>query len=151
MRTLFLLVVALGACDLQPPPKKSAPPTTATATNLPPPPPTQPDVAPPVVDAGVAAVVVDAAAPPPPPIDAMETSAACNDVGVKIATSIIDNAQDAAQKATLTQERDRIVRRVAEACTRDNWSAPARECFLKAKTAEEMQICGKDLAAPRDE
>ncbi len=152
MRTLLLLVVAVAACDLQPPPpKKSAPPTTATPTDLPPPP-VRPDIPPPPIaaDAGVAAVVVDAAVAPPP-IDAMETSAPCNDVGVKIATSIIDNAQDPAQKATLTQERDRIVRRVAEACTRDNWSAAARQCFLKAKTAEEMQICGKDLAAPRDE
>ncbi len=81
----------------------------------------------------------------------METSAPCNEVGVKIATSLIDSAQDAAQKATLTQERDRIVRRVAEACTRDSWSEASRDCFLKAKTQEEMQICGQNLAAPRED
>jgi hypothetical protein len=136
VRSLLLLVMALGACDLQPPPpKKTPPPTTATPTDLPPPPP-QLDVA------------VDAAPAAPP--DAFETSAACNDVGVKVAASIIDNATDPAQKSQLGQERDRIVRRVAEACTRDNWTQPQRDCFLKAKTADEMQACGRDLAAPRE-
>lgn len=157
MRSLLLLVIALGACDLQPPPKKApklassqpAPAAEPTPTNVPPAPPvdTPPSAQP---DAGVAAVVVDAAAPTAPP-DAFETTAACNEVAVKIAASIIDNAQDPAQKAALIQERDRMVRRVAEACTRDKWPEASRKCFLTAKTPDEMQICGKDLAAPRDE
>ncbi|MFN0249107.1 MAG: hypothetical protein ACKV2T_19645 [Kofleriaceae bacterium] len=158
MRSLLLLAIALGACDLQPPPKKSPPPPT-TPTDLPPPP--TPNTPPPpepvlVVDAGVGAVadaggaaVVDAAAPVAPP-DAVETSAPCNDVGVKVAASIIETATDPAQKAALTQERDRIVRRVAEACTRDGWTKAQRDCFLTAKTAEDMQACGRDLAAPRE-
>ena len=153
MRSLLLLVIALGACDLQPPPpKKAAPPTPAATPTDPPPPPPQPDVpSPPSPQpAGSGSAVVDAGAPAAPP-DALETSAACNDVGVKVATSIIDSAEDPAQKSALTQERDRIVRRVAEACTRDNWSAPQRECFLKAKTAAEMQVCGRELAAPRED
>jgi hypothetical protein len=42
------------------------------------------------------------------------------------------------------------VRRTAEACTRDNWPPSARECFLKAKTTADMQVCGQNLAAPRE-
>ncbi len=137
VRILLLLVMALGACDLRPPPPKtSAPPTTATPTALPPPPPS-------LSDAGM-----DEPASTP---DAMETSLPCNEVGTKIAASIIEGAQDPQQKSQLQQERDRIVRRVAEACTRDQWTAPQRECFLKATTPETMQECGRDLAAPRDD
>lgn len=136
MRTLFLFVVALSACDLQPPPKKQPPSEPSDparqAPSIPTPEPALPD----------AAVA--------PPIDAFETSPACNDVGVKVAASVVDNAQDPAQKAALSQDRDRIVRRVAEACTRDSWPESARDCFLKAKSPADMQECGKDLAAPRE-
>lgn len=131
MRSLLLFVVALAACDLHPPPKKKPAPATPQPADTPPPP-----------EPG-------SAAEPAPPV--FETSAACNEVGVKVAGALIDSAQDPTQKATLTQERDRIVRRVAEACTRDNWPPASRECFLKAKTQEEMQICGQGLAAPREE
>lgn len=135
MRSLLLLVIALGACDLQPPPKGKPKPTANSGSNETPPPP--PDVP------------ADAAVPSTP--DAMETSAACNDIGVKIATQMLTEATDPAQKSMLTQERDRIVRRVAEACTRDNWPPAARDCFLKATTSQQMQECGKDLAAPHED
>ena len=142
MRSLLLLVIAFGACDLQPPPPKKAPAAPPAGSDAPAPSTTPPPPPPALPDAGAA----PALAP-----DAMETTAACTEVAARIAGSVIDSAQDPAQKAALTQERDRIVRRVAEACTRDAWSEASRACFLKAKTSDEMQACGKDLAAPRDE
>jgi hypothetical protein len=106
-----------------------------------PPPPTPGDDTP--------AAPADAAAAPAP--DAFETSAACNDIGIRIAAQMLTEATDPTQKSALTQERDRIVRRVAEACTRDNWPKDARDCFMKATTSAQMQECGKNLAAPRED
>jgi len=147
VRTLSLLLFptlfAATSCDLQPPPKKQPPPPAVA--DLPPPP---PDETP-----GSAAVPppspVDAGMPVAPP-DALEVTAACTDVGVKIAKTMTDEAQDPAQKAALEQARTQTVRRIAEACTQDSWPASARDCFLTAKTTAEMQVCGQNLAAPRE-
>lgn len=143
---LSLLLLASAACDLQPPPKQRAAPTEPAATpptNMPPtPPPTLPvdaGVAP-VADAPAAAVPVDAALP--------EVSSQCLAIGAHIADVLIREATDPAQKAALEQDKTKIVRRSAEGCTRDAWSAEAQACFLKAQTVDAMQVCGKNLKAP---
>ncbi len=86
---------------------------------------------------------VDAGAPALPPV-----SQDCLDVAGHIAEVLISEAKDDQQKAQLEQEKTKIIRRSAEACTRDGWKPEVRTCFLKAAKTEQMQICAKDLAAP---
>jgi hypothetical protein len=147
---LSLLVVAscgLVACEHEPPPKKAPAaqptpppaddPTHAAAPPATPPsaPPTAPPAAPPTaVDAGVDAL---------PPV-----SQDCVDISAHIATVLIAEAKDPSQKATLEQEKTKIIRRSAEACTRDGWKPATLACFTKATTTEQMQVCARDLAAP---
>lgn len=136
MRSCLTLLLVLGACDLKPPPKQ--PPATADA----------------IEDAGAGAM----ATPPEPagdaggpraPADAMiEVTQPCLAVAVKIADVLIASMTDPAQKAALEQDRTKLVRRTAEGCTRDAWSEPARACFLKATTREQLQLCGRNLQAP---
>ncbi len=92
-------------------------------------------------------------APPPPdggvaPDALLVVSQGCIDVGSHVAEILIADAKDPMQKAALEQERAKIVRRSAEACTRDGWSATGQKCFLDAKTSAGMQVCGKNLKAP---
>jgi hypothetical protein len=66
-----------------------------------------------------------------------------------LADVMLSEAKDPAQKAALEQDKTKIVRRAAEACTRDAWKPSVLECFAKATTTEAMQICARDLAAPQ--
>ncbi len=157
----FLLLSALGACELEPPPKKAPPanptpppvadPTAAAPTPAnPTPPPANPPSAtptpppanptPPPIAAGSGAGSGSAALPP--------VSQPCLDVSAHIAEALIVEAADPGQKAAMEQEKTKIIRRSAEACTRDAWKPTVMKCFLDAKTTAEMQICAKDLAGP---
>ncbi len=139
---LFGASTLLAACEHEPPPKKApaaqpTPPPAGDPTQAAPqPPPTQPPPPSPTaaVDAGVDAL---------PPV-----SQDCLDVSGHIAEVLIAEAKDDQQKAQLEQEKTKIIRRSAEACTRDAWKAEVRACFLKATKTEQMQTCAKDLAAP---
>ena len=139
MLSLALFAVA---CEHEPPPKKSAPtqapppPAGSAAT----PPPNTPPPPPAAVDAGVAAPTAADEAPEP--------SQPCLDMGTHLAEVMLSEAKDPAQKAALEQDKTKIVRRAAEACTRDAWKPSVLECFAKATSTEQMQICARDLAGP---
>ncbi len=152
MRALLascLLLSALGACELEPPPKKAPAAAPAMPQPVPepaaiapppatPPAPTAPPPGPPTVPEGAGR---GSAALPP-------VSQPCLDVSGHIADTLIAEAADPAQKATMEQEKTKIIRRSAEACTRDAWKPTVMKCFLDAKTTAEMQTCAKDLAGP---
>ena len=149
----LFLVLALGAgCDHKPTPAGSgvattepAPPTPAAPTgDTPPPPPPSAGSAQPVptVDAGVAVVPPDAVLAPPPEIAVTDE---CVAIGDKIAGIIIESTTDPTTKAAIEQDRAKFVRRMAEACTTSPWPAEAKACFVAAKTADEVQVCGAKL------
>lgn len=135
----------VGACELKPSPDRGAAPAAAAPATAPgavaqPPAPPAP---PPVV------VPADAAPPSPPPADArMEVSQPCVDVSAHIADVLLASATDPAQKAAIEQGRTRIIRRSAEACTRDAWKPEVFACFTKATTDDQMRECGKDVKSP---
>ena len=155
MRSLVCVLITLcvSSCELKPGPKQKAPPPAPAAA------PTEgsaatPPPAPPAGEPAPAATVDAGVAPPPPAVDGGAAAAApseptseCLQLGAHIAATLIDSAEPA-QKAALEQERTKIVRRSAEACTRDGWSAESKACFLAATSAPAMQECGKKLRAP---
>lgn len=147
----FFLVLALAAgCDLKPAPAgagvattEPAPPAPTGDTPPPPPPGAGSAVQPvPAVDAGVAVVPPDAVPAPPPDIAVTDE---CVALGDKIAGIIIESTPDATTKAAIEQDRAKFVRRMAEACTTSPWPAEAKACFVAAKTADEVQVCGAKL------
>lgn len=151
----LFLVLALGAgCDLKPAPAGSGvaktepapPPTPAAPTgDTPPsPPPGAGSAAQPVpaVDAGVAVMPPDAVPAPPPEIAVTDE---CVAIGDKIAGIIIESTTDPTTKAAIEQDRAKFVRRMAEACTTSPWPAEAKACFVAAKTADAVQVCGAKL------
>lgn len=151
MRALLascLLLSALGACELEPPPKKAAPaattppPVADPKAAAPTPPPATPPANPPPATPPVANGAGSGSAALPP------VSQPCLDVSGHIADALIAEAADPAQKAAMEQDKTKIIRRSAEACTRDAWKPPVLKCFMDAKTTAEMQVCAKDLAGP---
>lgn len=144
---MFLTVLA--ACEHEPPPKKAPPappaappagdPTKAQPTPPPPPTPTPPPPPPPNANQPPADAAIDAPAP---------VSQDCVDVASHIAETMIKESKDPQQKAFIEQEKTKIIRRSAEACTRDNWKPEILACFKKSTTTEQMQVCAKDLAPP---
>ncbi len=80
----------------------------------------------------------------------MVTTEECTTVAVHIANVVIASIEDESIKAAQEQDRTRLIRRVAETCTRDKWPAAAQQCFLKGKTAPELEACGRELAAPAE-
>lgn len=135
-------LVLLAACELEPPPKQ--PPSTQTQTA---PGPKVPSVP---IDAAAGAPELDAGGAQAVAV-AQDVSAACSAIAVHVASTLIENARDPAAKALMDQERPRIVRKTAEACTNDKWSDETLACFTKATTVDEMQICGQNLAPPSDD
>jgi hypothetical protein len=134
MRKLTVLVL-LAACELQPAPKQEAPPPAKPApTEAAKPTPTE------------AAKPVETPPTPPAPV---ETSAACKEVGVKIAQLLIDGVTDPAQKSIYEKERGNIARKTAEACTAQAWSEEARTCYLGAKSAAELKGCETMYTPPK--
>ena len=139
LRTLFpALVLMLAACELQPapPPSASRSPSTPQAGSavptepsqaappaLPQPPPPQPQPQAPA-DAGVR----------PPP------SEPCMAIGQHVATILIAEAPPAQQMA-FEQDRDKIARSTADACTAQAWSADALKCYAVANTGVALKQC----------
>ena len=126
----------LAACELEPPPRSQ--PSTQTQTAPGPTVPPVPD------DAAPGALAIDAGVP-------RDVSAACSAVAVHIANTLIENASDPSAKAELEGGRARIVRKSAEACTTGKWSDETLACFTRATKVDQMQICGQDLAPPKDD
>jgi hypothetical protein len=145
VRFLVVLIAIAGACDLQPPPKKAPPAATSTPTPAAPSAVPTPEPALPPADAGVAAVASDAAPAPP---DAMEVSDRCVQLGSHVAEVLISEAGDPAKKSVLVQDRAKIVRRTAESCTRDAWTAELITCYLAAKSQATLQACRKPDPPP---
>ena len=158
MRSLVCVLITLvvSSCELKPgpkqkeaPPAPAAAPTAGSAAAPAPSPPSPPPGAP------APAATADAGVAPPAPAGNGSAAAAapaeptseCLQLGAHIAEILISGA-DPTQQPQLEQQRTKIVRRSAEACTRDGWNAESKACFLAATTAAAMQECGKKLRAP---
>lgn len=141
MRFLVIVPLLLGACDLKPPPKKQAPAAEPAAPPQPGPA-AAPATPPPTAAQGSGAPGAPTPAPQP------EVSQPCLDVSAHIASVMIAETTDPSQRASLEQEKTKIIRRSAEACTRDAWPDAARACFQQATTVPALQECGKQLKAP---
>lgn len=130
MRALPILL-ALAACDIQPPPKKQAPPVPASPTE-----PEQPKFV--------------APAPPPslPEQPKIDTTTECIEVGKHVAEVFVSSVTDPAQKSVFEQERTKIVKATAEACTTQAWSADARGCYLGAKAPADIKACETQFPPP---
>jgi hypothetical protein len=133
------MLFILTACDLQPPKPKAkteqaaaAPAPPADATSIEP----VPSPIPPgnTIDAGVGA----------PP----KASEDCLKVAQHITKLVIESMTDPNAKAAQEADQAQMIKRIAEACTKDKWSATARTCFLNGKTAGDFEPCGNDLKAP---
>ncbi|NVB83741.1 MAG: hypothetical protein HOV81_35530 [Kofleriaceae bacterium] len=128
MRALALLVL-LAACDIQPPPKKQPPPASPTAPESP-----------------------KFVAPAPPPMlpeqPKTETTAECIDVGKHVAAVFVSSVTDPAQKSVFEQERTKIVKATAEACTTQAWSAEARACYMGAGAPADIKACEAKFPPP---
>ncbi|MEJ7602909.1 MAG: hypothetical protein WKG01_33785 [Kofleriaceae bacterium] len=138
MRTVCLLAV-LTACDLQPPKPKAAPPALAPSDAavvivL------DADAAPLPIDAGA---TVDARLERPPADAGVEVTDACLEVGEQFATSFIATATDLAERSAADRDRARMVRKMAELCTTQTWSADKRGCWIKASTRADHQRCAE--------
>jgi hypothetical protein len=155
VRFLIPTLLALAACDFQPPAPAPTKPAAAKAPEPAPPAPAEPVPAPPTPAAGS-----DAARLPDGKLSAQaqgelaqaakaptDVTPECMDAGSHIAAVIVTGAPDT-QRAALEQDRAMLVRRSAEACTRDHWPAQTLACFASAQTMEALQVCGRDLAAP---
>jgi hypothetical protein len=129
----MVALVLLAACEIQPAPRKQAEP--------PPPPPSAMPPAP-VADA---AVIADAGIDAPP---AIQISAECLEVGVKLAQVFIDSAGDPAQKSIAEQERSNVTRKTGEVCTTGRWSENARKCYLATKTPADIKKCEMKYTPP---
>lgn len=125
--------VLAAACELQPAPKQQPAP--------PPPPPAAPVEAPKPVEARAA----DAGAGAPAPIAVTDQ---CVQIGVHVAGVLIAAATDPGQRSIYEQERAKMVRSTAEACTTQKWSAEASACYLAAKTPTALKDCEKKFAPP---
>jgi hypothetical protein len=149
-----LLLSALGACELEPPPKKAPaaaptpPPTTPPPAAAPTPPPATPPANPNAPPPGPPPVVVDGAGSGSAAL--APVSQPCLDVSDRIAAAMIAETTDPGKKAVLEQERTKIVRKSAEACTRNAWKPEVMKCFMDSKTTVEMQECAKTLQPPTD-
>jgi hypothetical protein len=139
VRTLALLtcVLWLAACELRP-----APPPPQDQPASPPPPAAK--AAPPAPSLPPEAV------PPTPPKEEAkpDVSDACVQVGVKVAEVLISAETDPANRTALEQQRTRIVRRTAEACTAQEWSDAARACYLAAKQPADLNECERKMREP---
>jgi hypothetical protein len=136
---LAVVLLLIAACDLKPQQGDKRTPTRAPAATpdagaapVPPPPGSNAPV-----DVPPPSARIDAGVRPTP----TATTDACTEVGVHVADLKIAAASDPTMKAQLEQDKTRLVRRVAEACTRDNWSDAVRKCFIDGKTDAETTNC----------
>jgi hypothetical protein len=90
---------------------------------------------------------------PPPPAkqaeptqvsSAPDVSATCLDAATNFANVFIAGA-DQTQRASLEQERARLVKRTEEACAA-KWSDGARACYATAKDLKGLEACSKLVA-----
>ncbi len=81
----------------------------------------------------------------------IETTEDCTNVAVHITNLVIASIEDSALKAAQEQDRTRMIRRVAETCTKDKWPEAARACFNSGRNAQELETCGRNLAPPAPE
>lgn len=132
MRALPVLLLLLAACDIQPAPKRQPPPAPTPAPQQPEPP--------------------KFVAPSPPPSlpeqPKIETTRECIEVGKYVAEVFVASVTDPAQKSVFEQERTKIVKATAEACTTQAWSADARGCYLAAKEPADIKACESRFPAP---
>jgi hypothetical protein len=101
----------------------------------------------------IASIVLAACDLQPPPAKQVEPtqlsatpeiSATCLDAATNFANVFIAGA-DQTQRASLEQERARLVKRTEEACSA-KWSDSARACYASAKDMKALEACGKLVA-----
>ena len=73
---------------------------------------------------------------------ASDVTQACLDAATNFANVLITGTTDQTQRATLEQDRARLVKRTADACT-TKWSDDARACYAAAKDVKDLESCGK--------
>lgn len=73
-----------------------------------------------------------------------EVMATCLDAATNFANVLIAGA-DQTQRASLEQDRARLVKRTEEACAA-KWSDSARACYASAKDVKALEACGKIVA-----
>ena len=135
---LLALLALLAACDLQPPPKKAPPslaPADAAIVAV------VPDAPMPVIDA--APVIVDAGTGRPAPDAMIVVTEDCVQVGVEFARVYIATAVDMAERSAAERDQTRMVRKMAELCTIQNWNPDKRTCWLKATTRDAHKKCAE--------
>jgi hypothetical protein len=124
VKALSLVVCWLAACDFQP-----APPAPPPVVEKP-------------IDAAVATVVDDAGTPRPD-ATAIAVTDACLETATHIADVLIASQTDESLKSSYETARDRIVRATAEACTTQNWTPDAQQCFAQTKREADLHACEK--------
>ncbi|MBX3162248.1 MAG: hypothetical protein KF773_40160 [Deltaproteobacteria bacterium] len=143
-----LFAVVLVGCDLQPPPKKQPPTAQRAGQN-----PAQPGSG----SGGTAQVVVTptnpvpptnkpADKPPAPPPAAMS----CLDIGSHFANIYERTSEEPTEKASLEQQRTTLVKSLADACTKGNWSDDVRTCIAKATTRAALTQCTSMVRVKND-
>jgi hypothetical protein len=84
----------------------------------------------------------DAAAVQP----ATELTPACIDAAVRFTEIKIAEAKAAADKSAIQQDQAMIVRRMAEACTKQQWSSEVIACYKAASSGADLIACGTKVA-----
>jgi hypothetical protein len=126
MHKISLLFVMLAACELQPAPaRQEAPPAPA-----------QPTPAPAPAAPGDAAVAPAGDGGP-------QWSDGCKNVGMHIADVIITTTPDVAQRTIFEQDREKMVRAMAEVCTTKQWSDLAQQCYMASHSQPDLKACEK--------
>lgn len=130
MRHLLVLCAVLAACEIQPPPPKQQ-----TAPAPPPAPAAEAPPAPKPVPAGSGSA-------------ALEVTQACVDISSHIVDVFIEAATDPGLKSVYEQERVKMLRATAEACTSQRWSPEALACYNAGKSAAEIKACEQKFTPP---
>ena len=130
------MLALVAACDLQPPPKKQKPllvpddaAVVAVALDAPV---LAIDAAPAIVDAGMGRPAADAM---------IAVSDECVQVCVEFARVYVATAVDMAERSAAERDQTRMVRKMAELCTIQSWSADRRSCWVKATTRDAHKRC----------
>lgn len=131
MQRPSLLLLLLIACDLQPA-KQKKPADTVVAVPAPAP------------DAGVepmrefpAGATVDAGLKAPP----VKASDECITVAGHLSKLVIAALTDDNAKAAQQQDEARMIKSVAETCTKDKWTDKGRSCLLASKVLKDTEAC----------
>lgn len=119
MRRLWLLILLLTACDLQPAKKQKEQPAASPVVATP--------------DAAVAPV--DA------PLKPIKANEECIAVGTHLAKLVYEAMIDDEAKAKQKESEANTIKSAAETCAKDKWTLEGRTCLLASKTLQDTNAC----------